>query len=83
MKCPRCGSSMLRIEVVFTGFVSCAFTGEQEFELIDTLDLDSNWDDTSPCECLGCDWKGVTGEALPRPFGRHKPPRLHARADSS
>lgn len=82
MKCPQCGSSMLRIEVVFTGFVSCAFSGEQEFELIDKLLLDSNWDEDSACECLRCDWRGVTRDADTR-LARRMPPRPHARAEST
>ena len=63
MNCPKCASRFLRVEMAFTGQVSCAFSNGGEFEVIDRVALDSEWDDRSPCECLLCAWRGPLGEA--------------------
>jgi len=53
----------LKIEVAFVGSVSCAFSTDEEFELLDTAWFDSEWTDDSACECLNCSWKGSVREA--------------------
>lgn len=65
MHCPQCGSSYLKIGLVFSGDVCCAFTDDEEFELLDTVSLDSHWSDESPCACLDCAWSGVVRETRP------------------
>lgn len=63
MHCPQCGHSSLRVSVVFTGAIACEFQSEEEFELLDSVSLESEWDDDSACECLSCDWRGRVREA--------------------
>ena len=59
MKCPNCGSTELRVEVRFAGQVACKFVEGDNFELIENVALDSNWDDHSCCECMDCLWVGT------------------------
>lgn len=59
MKCPECGSPSLNVEVQFAGKVACRFADSDNFEVIDDVELDSNWDDKSLCECLVCRWRGT------------------------
>ena len=59
MKCPKCGSAELRVEVRFVGQVACQFVEGDNFELIENVALDSNWDDHSCCECMDCLWVGT------------------------
>jgi hypothetical protein len=66
MKCPSCGSRQLNVAVAFTGNVSCAFRGRDEFEIVDEVALDSHWDDRSPCSCVRCSWSGEVSEARGR-----------------
>ncbi len=63
MHCPTCSSNNLKIEVNFSGRVSCRFADDNDFELIDRVSLDSNWNDDSPCECLCCHWIGAVRDA--------------------
>lgn len=56
MKCPKCGSTKLQVEVSFAGQVACNFDESDNFELIDDLALDSSWNDASRCECIECHW---------------------------
>jgi len=53
----------LKIEVAFVGSVSCAFTSEEEFELLNTAWFDSEWTDSSACSCLKCSWSGTVRDA--------------------
>ena len=66
MKCPRCESRYLAIDIVFAGKVSCKFLEKddlEEFELLDTLSMNSQWDDHSECSCLSCEWQGKVQDA--------------------
>jgi len=63
MQCPQCGHSKLKIEVAFVGSVSCAFSTDDEFELLDTAWFDSEWTDDSGCACLNCSWAGTVRQA--------------------
>lgn len=78
MNCPECGSPYLRVRVVFSGSVACAFSGDQEheFDLIETVSLDSRWNDSSACQCLTCSWTGIIGDAR---AARGEPQRRAAR----
>jgi len=58
MKCPKCGSTQLKVEVSFAGQVACKFDESGNFELLDDVALDSSWDDASRCECIACHWSG-------------------------
>lgn len=63
MKCPHCGSQSLKIEVCFSGYVSCSFSSDHEFEVIDPVALNSEWGDDSHCRCNRCDWEGPVRDA--------------------
>lgn len=63
MQCPQCGSSSLRIEVRFAGFVSCCFSDDEQFEVTDTVSMSSEWDDASCCDCAACTWLGTVDDA--------------------
>ena len=63
MKCPACNSQLLKIEIAFKGQVACAFSDDDEFDLIDNISLDSEWNDSSSCACLDCHWTGNVREA--------------------
>lgn len=63
MQCPQCGSRSLRVEVAFSGLVTCRFLENDEFELIEPVALDSSWNDRSRCLCVRCPWRGVVADA--------------------
>ena len=63
MKCPKCGSTKLKVEVSFAGEVVGKFDESGNFELMDDLDLDSIWNDASRCECIKCHWVGKVQNA--------------------
>lgn len=65
MQCPDCGGNKLKIDVVFSGSVSCKFHGDEAFELCEATELDSHWHDDSACLCPGCGWRGHVREAKP------------------
>ena len=67
MKCPRCESASLRVEIRFNGSVSCFFFSDDEFEVTDTVAMSSEWDEKSRCECTECAWAGHVAQALSRP----------------
>lgn len=62
MRCPACGSTKLKIGVVFTGEVACEFRNGSVVEILESATLDSAWDDQSRCGCLACDWSGRVHE---------------------
>ena len=72
MKCPNCGSTELRVEVRFAGQVACKFVEGDNFELIENVALDSNWDDHSCCECMDCLWVGTVQTARDGRTGKLK-----------
>ena len=72
MKCPNCGSTELRVEVRFAGQVACKFVEGDNFELIENVALDSNWDDHSCCECMDCLWVGTVQIARDSRTGKLK-----------
>ncbi len=87
MQCPCCESRRLAIEIVLAGKVSCHFFGEkegddEEFELTDTLSLNSQWNDDSKCECLKCEWHGKVRDATSRSEAR-TPPDVKVRSVDS
>jgi len=59
VKCPNCGSKELTVEISFAGQVACKFMEGDNFELIENVALESNWDDHSSCECMNCLWVGT------------------------
>ena len=63
MKCPICSSTSLGINVRFTSQVACSFSSDNDFRLIEGVELDSEWNDGSPCACLNCNWKGTVRAA--------------------
>lgn len=52
----------LKLGMVFAGEVACTFRDGAVVEVLDTVALDSYWDEESSCECIGCGWKGRVGE---------------------
>ena len=58
MRCPSCGSTKLRIGVVFSGEVACEFRNGSVVEILENTTLDSTWDDASDCRCAQCSWSG-------------------------
>ncbi len=67
MKCPRCRSRELQVEVAFVGEVSCSFKDSVEFDIIEPVALDSEWSDDSKCRCVACGWVGLVTEAQSSP----------------
>ena len=67
MRCPVCQSSVLQVEFVFSGNVTCSFQSDDEFELAERISLRSDWTDESPCRCQKCGWEGVLGAARRSP----------------
>ena len=72
MKCPICESTELRVEVRLAGQVACKFVEGDNFELVEKIVLDSNWDDHSCCECTDCLWVGTVQIARDGRDGRLK-----------
>lgn len=58
MKCPDCGNRKLSVAISFTGSVACRFSDDEQIEVVEAVALDSQWDDESECECMGCGWSG-------------------------
>lgn len=58
MRCPACGSTKLRIGVVFSGEIACEFRHGAVVEILENSVLDSSWDDNSKCRCVACHWSG-------------------------
>jgi len=65
MRCPKCRSRMLNVAVCFTGEVSCRFSGDGEFQLLDQVALDSEFAEDADCSCMTCGWTGTVAEARP------------------
>lgn len=78
MNCPQCGSPYLKVAVVFTGDIACDFSKDEEFELLDTVALDSYWDHASPCRCLHCEWQGCIRHAQSGPGDVHPEQQVNA-----
>lgn len=53
--------------MTFAGDVVCRFDNAGAFRIIETVDLDSNFDDAAACQCNRCGWEGrfaeLSGEA--------------------
>jgi hypothetical protein len=62
MRCPACGSTKLRIEVVFAGELAFEFRNGEAIRLLEEPALDSRWEDVSPCRCSACAWSGTVGD---------------------
>ena len=73
MKCPDCQGRYLSIEVSFRGMVPCTFGTADDVSLVDGASLDSEWDESSRCECLICGWMGTLKEAGRRPPAGRRP----------
>jgi len=63
MKCPQCGSRELKIDVTFTGWVSCTFDEDGDFEVDDSESHDSEWDSKSGVHCYNCQHDCTVKEA--------------------
>lgn len=59
---PACGSTKLRIGVVFSGEIACEFRHGAVVEILENSVLDSAWDDESECRCVECRWSGRVEE---------------------
>lgn len=64
MRCPNCDGQILKIKVLFQGFVTAYFQNAFQYELTGPVMMDSSWDDDSPCVCESCRWEGQVAEAL-------------------
>lgn len=66
MRCPACGSTKLRIEVVFAGELAFEFCNGEAVRLLEEPALDSRWEDVSPCRCPACNWSGTVADVRRR-----------------
>ena len=73
MKCPRCQSPLLKIDVSFTGNVACKFSEGQKFQLLEKVALRSEFAEDAGCRCLKCHWQGRVADARANsPRTQHK-----------
>lgn len=63
MRCPQCSGKLLNVAVRFAGNVSCRFFGDEDFELLENVDLSSEFEEEADCRCLSCGWAGRLQEA--------------------
>ena len=47
--------------------IPCTFGKADDVSLVDGASLDSEWDESSRCECLICGWGGTLKDTGPRP----------------
>ena len=73
MRCPACGSTKLRIEVVFAGELAFEFHEGEVLRVLEEPALESRWDDVSPCRCPACGWSGAVQDLQPiETLGAHR-----------
>jgi hypothetical protein len=66
MRCPNCDGQVLKIEILFQGFVTAFFHNAENYQLTEPVTMNSSWEDESPCICETCHWEGRVAEALAR-----------------
>ena len=64
MRCPQCDGQVLKIQVLFQGFVTAFFESALKYELTQPVSMNSSWEEDSPCICQRCQWEGRVAEAL-------------------
>lgn len=64
MRCPNCDGQILKIKVLFQGFVTAYFQDAYQYELTQPVSMDSSWEDDSPCTCESCHWQGRVADAM-------------------
>jgi hypothetical protein len=63
--------------------VPCTFGKADDINLVDGASLDSEWDESSRCECLICGWNGILSEVQSRqPVAGRRPTPAPAAAPS-
>ena len=62
MRCPHCRSPLLTVHVSFSGDVACQFSGEQSFQILEKVALESEFDEEANCRCMACGWDGQVAE---------------------
>ena len=73
MQCPQCHSPLLKVHVSFAGDVACQFSGSQhlhEFQILEKVALQSEFDDDAACRCMSCSWDGRVADTVRFPVGR-------------
>ncbi len=63
MQCPVCSFKVLKVSVRFEAHVTCAFEGDENFQLVESVAVDSRWTNESACECVSCSWAGYVFQA--------------------
>lgn len=66
MHCPTCSSTLLNVQISFSGNVACQFSEAGEFTLLENVALDTQFDDDAGCHCLSCGWEGEVGDLSAR-----------------
>ena len=66
MRCPNCDGQVLKIEVLFQGFVTAFFHDAHSYRLTEPVSMNSSWEEDSPCICENCRWEGRVADALAR-----------------
>ena len=66
MRCPNCDGQVLKIEVLFQGFVTAFFHDAARYQLTEPVTMSSSWEEDSPCICESCHWEGRVADALAR-----------------
>ncbi|MFQ5731413.1 MAG: hypothetical protein ACE5KM_05595 [Planctomycetaceae bacterium] len=69
MQCPECQGALLKVNVTFAGEVACQFSEPQHFHILETVALQSEFDDEAGCRCMSCSWVGRVGETGRVPVG--------------
>jgi hypothetical protein len=64
MRCPNCEGQVLKIEVLFQGFVTAFFHDANQYHLTQSVSMQSSWEGNSPCICENCHWEGNVADAL-------------------
>jgi hypothetical protein len=64
MRCPSCDGQILKIQVLFQGYVTAFFQSAYQYELTRPVAMNSSWEEDSPCICENCEWQGSVAEAL-------------------